>query len=53
MVVEHPQRSAAGRLDQPLTYWNATGALAALGLVLCARVAGDAVGRLLGVHGTA
>jgi hypothetical protein len=33
--------SAAGRLDQPLTYWNATGALAALGLVLCARLAGD------------
>ena len=34
-------RSAGGRLDQPLTYWNATGALAALGLVLCARLAGD------------
>ena len=33
--------SAAGRLDQPLTYWNAMGALAALGLVLCARIAGD------------
>jgi hypothetical protein len=33
--------SAAGRLDQPLGYWNAMGALAALGLVLCARVAGD------------
>ena len=30
-----------GRLDQPLTYWNALGALAALGLVLCARIAGD------------
>ena len=42
LVVEHPQQSAAGRLDQPLTYWNATGALAALGLVLCARLAGDA-----------
>jgi len=41
IVTEHPQRSAAGRLDQPLTYWNATGALAAIGLVLCARVAGD------------
>jgi hypothetical protein len=41
LVVEHPQQSAAGRLDQPLTYWNATGALAALGLVLCARLAGD------------
>jgi hypothetical protein len=33
--------SAAGRLDQPLGYWNAMGALAALGLVLSARVAGD------------
>ena len=41
LVTEHPQVSAAGRLDQPLTYWNATGALAAIGLVLCARVAGD------------
>ena len=34
-------RTAGGRLDQPLTYWNATGALAALGFVLCARLAGD------------
>jgi hypothetical protein len=33
--------SAGGRLDQPLGYWNAMGALGALGLVLCARVAGD------------
>src|SRR3954451_7908663 len=32
---------AGGRLQQPLTYWNAEGALAALGLVLCARLAGD------------
>ena len=32
---------AAGRLDQPLTYWNALGALAALGLVMCARLVGD------------
>ena len=31
-----------GRLDQPLTYWNAMGALGGLGLVLCARMAGDA-----------
>jgi hypothetical protein len=38
---EHATVSSAGRLDQPLTYWNATGALAALGLVLCARIAGD------------
>jgi uncharacterized membrane protein YhaH (DUF805 family) len=38
---EHATASSAGRLDQPLTYWNASGALAALGLVLCARIAGD------------
>ena len=30
-----------GRLQQPLTYWNAMGELAALGLVLCVRLAGD------------
>jgi hypothetical protein len=41
IVTEHPQQSAVGRLDQPLTYWNAMGALGAIGLVLCARVAGD------------
>jgi len=34
-------RSAAGRLEQPLTYWNAVGCLAALGVVLCIRVAAD------------
>jgi O-Antigen ligase len=41
--VLHFSRSvtAQGRLEQPLTYWNATGELAALGFVLCARVAGD------------
>ncbi len=33
--------SAGGRLDQPLTYWNAMGALAALGLVLAVRIAGE------------
>ncbi|MBA3305945.1 MAG: hypothetical protein H0U25_08475, partial [Thermoleophilaceae bacterium] len=33
--------SALGRLEQPLTYWNAVGALAAMGLVLALRVAGD------------
>jgi O-Antigen ligase len=40
----HFQESFAtfGRLEQPLTYWNATGELAALGYVLCARIAGDA-----------
>ena len=34
--------SAQGRLEQPLTYWNAMGEEAALGFVLCARLAGDA-----------
>jgi O-Antigen ligase len=33
--------SAQGRLEQPLTYWNAMGELAALGFVLCVRLAGD------------
>jgi hypothetical protein len=33
---------ADGRLEQPITYWNAEGALAAMGMVLCARLAGDA-----------
>jgi hypothetical protein len=33
--------SAQGRLEQPLTYWNAMGELAAIGLVLVARIAGD------------
>jgi len=32
---------AFGRLEQPITYWNAEGALAAIGLVLCARLIGD------------
>jgi hypothetical protein len=31
-----------GRLEQPLTYWNAEGLLAAIGLVLAVRVAADA-----------
>ncbi|MEA2419187.1 MAG: hypothetical protein QOE60_1393 [Thermoleophilaceae bacterium] len=34
-------RSAAGRLEQPISYWNALGLLAAMGLVLATRVAGD------------
>jgi O-antigen ligase len=33
--------AADGRLDQPLSYWNAMGALAAVGVVLCARIAAD------------
>jgi O-Antigen ligase len=32
--------TAFGRLEQPITYWNAEGALAAVGLMLCARLAG-------------
>ena len=34
-------RTAGGRLEQPITYWNAMGAVAAMGLVLCARMAAD------------
>jgi O-antigen ligase/polysaccharide polymerase Wzy-like membrane protein len=33
--------SAAARLEQPLTYWNAMGLVAAIGLMLVARLAGD------------
>lgn len=40
IVHELASRQALGRLDQPLTYWNAVGAVAALGIVLCARLAG-------------
>jgi O-Antigen ligase len=32
---------AYGRLEQPLTYWNAMGALAALGVLLSTRLAAD------------
>jgi hypothetical protein len=41
VVHVHSSLSAGGRLDQPLTYWNAMGALAAIGIVLCVRIAGD------------
>ena len=34
-------RGAGGRLEQPITYWNAEGLLAAMGLILCVRLAGD------------
>jgi hypothetical protein len=41
-VIEMVASSRAdGRLEQPITYWNAEGALAAMGMVLCARLAGD------------
>jgi hypothetical protein len=48
IVEQTVSSSAGGRLEQPLTYWNAVGALAALGTVLCTRIAGDATrdGRL-------
>ncbi len=34
-------QTAGGRLEQPITYWNAMGAVAAMGLVLSTRMAGD------------
>ncbi|HTE62438.1 MAG TPA: O-antigen ligase family protein [Solirubrobacteraceae bacterium] len=41
-IVELSRSEAAGgRLEQPITYWNAEGALAAMGFVLAARLAGD------------
>jgi hypothetical protein len=33
--------TSSGRLEQPLTYWNAMGIVAAIGLLLAVRVAGD------------
>jgi len=41
LVDQSASVSAGGRLEQPLTYWNAQGALAALGAILCVRIAGD------------
>ena len=43
---------SGGRLEQPITYWNAEGALAAMGLVLSVRLAGD-VTRSLAVRAAA
>ena len=40
ITLDHSTR-ANGRLEQPVTYWNGEGALAAVGFVLCARLAGD------------
>jgi hypothetical protein len=37
--------TAFGRLEQPLTYWNAMGLVAALGLVIALRLAGDSTRR--------
>ncbi len=42
LVSEAASQSAAGRLEQPLTYWNASGMLAAIGFILALRIAGDA-----------
>lgn len=42
LVPQTISRSAFGRLEQPLTYWNAVGLLAAVGIILAVRVAGDA-----------
>jgi hypothetical protein len=42
LIALNQSARALGRLEQPITYWNAEGALAALGLVLCARLAGTA-----------
>jgi O-Antigen ligase len=40
-IVQLAQSAKAdGRLEQPITYWNAEGALAAIGFVLCVRLAG-------------
>ncbi|MGI8846227.1 MAG: O-antigen ligase family protein [Thermoleophilaceae bacterium] len=41
LVTFHHSQSAEGRLEQPLTYWNAMGCLGAVGLVLCIRLAAD------------
>ena len=37
----HQSLTAAGRLEQPLTYWNGMGVLAAFGMTLAIRLAGD------------
>jgi hypothetical protein len=42
IVTLRENAGAGARLQQPLTYWNADGVLAAMGLVLCLRIAGDA-----------
>ncbi len=41
LVDLHESVTAGGRLEQPFTYWNASGALAAIGVVLCVRMIGD------------
>ena len=34
-------QDTGGRLEQPITYWNAEAAIAAMGLILCMRLMGD------------
>jgi O-Antigen ligase len=41
IVHESPSSRSGNRLEQPITYWNAEGLVAAIGLVLCVRLAGD------------
>jgi hypothetical protein len=41
LVTLQRSQAAGGRLDQPLGYWNGMGAVAAVGLVLVAGIAGD------------
>ena len=41
VIHETSSRTAFGRLEQPLTYWNASGMLAACGAILALRVAAD------------
>jgi hypothetical protein len=41
LVALEPEQVALGRLDQPLTYWNGMGLVAALGIVLCAGLAAE------------
>jgi hypothetical protein len=40
-LVSERSYGAAGRLEQPITYWNAEGLLAGMGVLLCVRLAGD------------
>ena len=41
VVTQERAFKAAGRLEQPITYWNAEGLLAAVGFLLCVSLAGD------------
>jgi hypothetical protein len=41
LVPSEHSASAGARLDQPLTYWNALGAVMAVGIVLLLRIASD------------